>query len=60
MSSPVKDARWQIATTLAEQLGLNWAEMTWEQQSVFLSSAQAILEVIPNKIPELARKWNKD
>lgn len=58
MSSPLKDARWQLATQNAEALGLVWDEMAYVEKDNFLFAAQKMLEIAPDAVPALAKKWN--
>lgn len=62
MSSPRKDARWQLATAMAEACGLDgYGEVTsyptWEK--MLLAADELIrTELSDAKVEDLARQWN--
>lgn len=62
MSSPRKDARWQLATTLAKEAGFDSINaITYNTSAQLLAVAEKVLdEVTEEKIDELAKKWNSD
>ncbi len=62
MSSPRKDARWQLATAMAKEAGLDGYSYvndyrTWESM---LSAADRLIEteLSAEKVAVLARRWN--
>jgi hypothetical protein len=60
MSSPRKDARWRLATVLAEEAGLDSInELGFETSQLLLSVSDKILGQLSEvKVQELADRWN--
>lgn len=60
MSSARKDARWQLATTLANEAGLDdLGVLDYPVAQRLLDAAEAVLDFVPEAtIQALADKWN--
>lgn len=60
MSSDLKDARWQLASTMAEDDGFDWYQIGYHMKAGYLDAAQIRLITAPSLVPELAEKWRKE
>lgn len=58
MSSKRKDARWQLALDIADDLGVNWDTSDYAVHMVLLDFAEDILEYFPNKVEPLATRFS--
>ncbi|AHL18522.1 hypothetical protein ISF9_052 [Microbacterium phage vB_MoxS-ISF9] len=59
MSSDLKDARWQLGFSMAEEDGVDWFEAGFHVRAGYLSAAQTRLDANPERIPALAEKWRE-
>lgn len=60
MSSDLKDARWGLAMTRAEQNNLDWYALRYEEKDYFLSAAQQELDAFPDEIPYWAGEFRSN
>lgn len=62
MSSPLKDARWHIATTIAKEMGFDsLSDMEYSRSERLLKNANNILTYESDEvIQRLADKWNSE
>src|SRR5688572_21444470 len=59
MSSPMKDARWQIALRLCEELGIEWDNLIYAHKERLLYSAQQFLDLATDEgILKKAEEFN--
>ena len=55
----MKDARWQIALRLCEELGIDWDKLKYPQQGRLLYSAQQFLDLATDEgILKKAEEFN--
>jgi hypothetical protein len=60
MSSPMKDARWQLATVLAEKSDRDFNALDYYLREGYLALAQAELALHPERVQILADRWNTE
>jgi hypothetical protein len=58
MSSPEKDARWNLAMKMVEVVDIEWADLTYSQTVDLLSIAQSELDRHPERVEIEASEWN--
>lgn len=55
----MKDARWEIALRLCEELGIEWDDLAYPTQERLLYSAQQFLDLAPKEgVQKMANKFN--
>jgi hypothetical protein len=58
VSSARKDARWQLAWDKVEAAGMQWEDLQPWQYELVLTKAEIDLAAHPERIEELAARWN--
>lgn len=59
MSSSLKDARWMRAIDHTTAQGIDFQDLPYEEKKVHLDEAQQYLDVHPEKIEGLAKRFNQ-